>query len=169
MQLNRCILTGVRPRDWPSAQVLLRIALAQGGDDEHTGCLIAYYWALDTGDIPGAGAFLDRALATLPRPAKPNPELALEAAYFEARYRANFAAARMWMNRSQGSRFDRVLRPRAETAILLGEGRYEEALVYAALGLAAWEQLACLEPSGLRMEEESLSEMTTQARAGLLL
>src|SRR5262249_51426465 len=138
-QLTSYLLTGVRPREWPSDLVLRRIALAEKPADEHPACVIAYYWALDTSDIVSAGAFLDRTLATLKRPSKPHAALALEAAYFEARYRSNLTAARTWLREGKGTQFEPVLRPRAEMAILLGEGRYEEALLRAEEGLAACE------------------------------
>jgi hypothetical protein len=163
-QLSSYLLTGVRPRDWPSDLVLHRIALAEKPSDEHFACMIAYYWALDTGDIPGAGAYLDRTVATLPRPSKPLTVLALEAAYFEARHRSNLAAARTWLRYGKGTHFEPVLRPRAEMAILLGEGRYEEALVRAAQGLAACQLQAPKTMWGLKTEEENLRAMAAEAQ-----
>lgn len=164
-QMARYILGGARPREWPGALVLRQVALAETPQQVHGASIVAYSWALDTGDSAGAGMFLDRALATIPTPSKPHPALALEAAYFAARYRSNLPLARAWLAYGKGTQFEPVMRPRAEMAMLLVEGRCEEALMRATQGLAACELLAPKTMSGLQTEAEDLRAMAAEAHA----
>lgn len=164
LQLARPLFAGIRPHDWPHDLVLRALALAKSRAEVHASAATAYAWALDRGDIARASAYLDQLLATCPKPAQPPAVLALEAAYFEARYRGHPDLARAWLLAGSGGEFGSVMRLRAEAALYLVEGRYGEALMRAADGLAAWEERAPRTISGLRTEEEDLRKMAAEAR-----
>ncbi len=72
-------------------------------------------------------------LNVLPPVARPG--FALEAAYFEALYQHNAAAARIWLQQAKGGMVDSCTRLRVEAAVLLAEGKREEAIAKAQEGL----------------------------------
>jgi Peptidase family M50 len=132
-------LAGERPRDWDVS--LLRPRLHQPPERSAPSlsmALMAYYWLLDRHDAAGAGALLDEILGEVPT-ALPmmRVRLILEAAYFEARHRHNASAARTWLSSAKGTTADRHMRLRAESAVLLAEGRCQEAWKQAQAGLFA--------------------------------
>jgi tetratricopeptide (TPR) repeat protein len=120
---------GRRPRDWDQAWVESLTAGEQRIPYLVSGYLHAYAHALDRGDIERAGNYLDRAGAYADRvPAKQLGSVFSESAYFEARHRNNATKAREYLSRAAGlSRPDPYAIPRCQAAVLLVEGRYDEA------------------------------------------
>lgn len=175
LQLAGYTAFAVRPREWPTQLVLRRVALAETQLDQHLAAFIAYYWALDSGYIERAGKFLDQFQITAPAGARQASSiLALESAYFEARHRANEVSAREWLRRGSKrkdgleSRVAPILRPRAQAALLLLEGRYQEAAARANEGLDAMGQRlladATLPEQWMQEEEEQLRQMLAEAQ-----
>lgn len=156
----------IRPRQWPVNLAARAVVLTGKTVYEHLAYVYAYFWALDNG-VASAGLLLDQALATCATPAAPPPALALEAAYFEARYRSNIAAAhaRLAQGKGKGSEWEQMLVARAEAAILLAEGHFRQAEARADAGLAT---LLAGRVSGsnapLPMEAEHLRELITEAQ-----
>jgi hypothetical protein len=113
-----------------------------GSAEDAAAAALAYSWALDRGDVDGAGAFLDRALAAQDQlPAASRPALFLEAAYFTARHREDAAGARAFLAQAKGSALiEPYTRRRSEAAVLLAEGDQEGARQRATEGLAALER-----------------------------
>lgn len=169
LQLYGCAVFAVRPREWPGELVLSRLALAETPRDRHLAFFCAYYWALDSGAFPRAGEYLDQALVTCPTSPIPSI-LALEAAYFEARYRGNSAGARDWLRRGgeRRGRAEPILRPRAQAAILLLEGQYQVAEARVNQGLDALGQRLLaddtLPEQWMQEEEEQLRQMLAEAQ-----
>jgi hypothetical protein len=161
-------LRGTRTLEWSADLIARAVVLATYTPYEHLICLYAYGWALATGNL-SAGLLLDRALATCPTPAAP-PALAFEAAFFEARQRANTAKARAWLEqgRGKGSEFEDILGARAEAAILLAEGQFQQAQTQANAGLEAHKaRRAGKSLTWLREEAEQLYQLAVEAQARL--
>src|SRR5260221_786299 len=87
------------------------------------------------------------------------PTLALEAAYCRARQDGNPALARAWLVWGNGSPYDAYMRPRAEAAILLAEGRAAEAHTRAARGLDALLRRRPALLADMFLEEDNLREL----------
>ena len=160
------LLRGGRARDWPIelvAQALPRVP--DGSAQDARASIMAYTYALDAGDIPLARVFLNRFLSPAHTLRENLPVLALEAAYFIARHYGDPATARTWMALGAGARLDAIMRPRAEAAILLAEGRSAEAYERATQGLT---HLLAIRPSSnmaMRLEEDNLRAMQAEAAA----
>lgn len=157
---------GVRPRDWPAGLAERLMALLEQFPTDSSLLVYAYYLALEQRQVQQAGAFLDRALLTFAGAPKVEATLALETAFFEARYRGNSQAARAWLAQAtpRASQFEGVMRPRAEAAIYLLEGRAAEAQRSISASLAALARVKETSLHELQMEEESLQEMLTEAQ-----
>jgi hypothetical protein len=157
---------GVRPRAWPAGLAEQLMTLLKQFPTDRSLLVYAYYLALENRQIQAAGTFLDRAVLTLEGATTVEATLALETAYFEARYRGNLAAARAWLGQATpgASRFEDLMRPRAEAAISLLEGRAVEALSIIGAGLAALARIKETSLHDLEMEEEDLQGMLTEAR-----
>lgn len=156
----------IRPRQWPENLAARAVMLTGRTAYEHLACVYAYYWALDNG-VASAGILLDQALATCATPAAPPPALALEAAYFEARYRSNITAAhaRLAQGKGRGSEWEQMLLARAESAILLAEGHSLQAEARADAGLRdLLASRAGDSDAPLPMEAEHLRELVTEAQ-----
>ena len=156
--LNAMLLAGKLPREWNIALLQKATAMPDGTLDDVMGCSFAYYHALDTGDIVGAKQFLERQLAQLNElPSIVRPNFALEAAYFEARYHNNPVAAHRWLEQAKGGIIDRCTRARVEAAVLLAEGKKDEARTRIREGLSSVKDAMYL-GSG-RIEEMWLREL----------
>ncbi len=82
------------PREWPRELLDTAVALRDATTDECVANLLAYYHALDTGDVELAARRMDRTVATLEAvPPGVAPSIRLEAAFFAA-YRRDAAGAR---------------------------------------------------------------------------
>lgn len=116
-------LSGKRPRDWSPA--VLAQALAGQSDPTTRGAahMMAYYVALDQGDVAVAAEHLAQTLALEKQLAKGFVEATyLEAAYFAAAHQRDAAAARRYLTQGVGSLAEPHSRLRAEAAVLLAEG-----------------------------------------------
>jgi Zn-dependent protease len=131
------VAQGLLPREWNADLLQSAQSLPDGTPEDVGGCSYAYYHALDSDDIAGARMLLERMLvARMDVPASLRRWLALEAAYFEARYHHNAAASRAWFGETKGIAGDSCAKLRAEAAVLLAEGKTEKARLCIQKGLA---------------------------------
>jgi hypothetical protein len=162
--LRGYLFRDVRARDWPVDLIARALPpLPDGSALDVYASLMAYAQALDAGDIATARVFLNRFLAPAYTLREGLPVIALEGAYFIARYWGDPLTARAWLALGRGAAHEAFLRPRAEAAILLAEGRSAEAYERATQGLA---HLLTLRPSlsnSMREEEDSLRAMQAAA------
>ncbi len=156
---------GVRPRDYPERVVRRALALAESSRDGYVAHSYAYSWELDRGEFEAGGEHLDQALALGTTLSLALPALSQEAAHFIARYRQDPATARTWLERGAQSQNVAFLCPRAEAAIALAEGRHDDAIAAADLGLTALLAARRTLPVESRTDEESLREMAAVARS----
>jgi hypothetical protein len=159
-------LCGVRPRAWPDGLAeRLMAALARFPEDRSL-LVYAYYLTLERGQISEAGTFLDRAILTDGGAPTVEATLALEVAYFAARYRGSPTASRAWLAQSTpgASQFETLMRPRAQAAIFLLEDRVAEAERAISAGLAALARIKATSLHELQMEEEDLRELLREAK-----
>jgi hypothetical protein len=114
-------------------------ALSDGTIDDIGAALLAYTWALARGEQQQAGRYLDHALAFEGTFASPlRPSLLAEGAYFLARHRGEAEAARAYLEQVGAATIvEPHDRKRAEAAVLLAEGKPEEARAAVEAGLAA--------------------------------
>jgi hypothetical protein len=161
--LTAAITEGTRPREWPVEWVRAATSIADGTAEEATGCLLAYYHAIDRGDADEAGAVLERSQRIAAEIPLMTGGVAAEAAFFQARYRRDAEAARTLLAQVGHSPLEHDTRLRAEAALLLLEGRAADAAERAreaitALG-DAWSATAGI----CRMERESLELIVSEA------
>lgn len=89
--------SGKRPHEW-DAELVRRAARSTGNPSEDLGGLgLHYNWLIATNQIEKAGQVLDSLLG-LDVPSKAKQIWALEAAWFQARCRADLPAARNWLS-----------------------------------------------------------------------
>jgi hypothetical protein len=162
--LRASLLDGIRPRDWNPALVERLLALRTGSSGDVTANLYGHYYSLDVGRLDQAGQLLDLAVTQREgTPAAQQPAVLVESAFFEARYRHNAVAARRRLE--QVPRDSRELHTylRAESALLLAEGRAAEAAAAAEAGLAALPQSK--DPGGALAEGELLAGILRDSRS----
>ena len=127
---------GARPREWDNSLIEQILAGKDGSENDVTANLYGYYHALDCGRIDEAEKRLDEAVALRQLwVADLQPNILLEAAYFRAFYRHDAGQARIALDLAKGGIVEEQTRLRAEAAVLLAEGRYEEAATKAQAGL----------------------------------
>jgi hypothetical protein len=120
--------TSKRPRDWGDG-LISTVSHNDSAGARLSIQMLAYARALDSGKFADAGACLDRAAIF----ADQLPSLSLaswyfESAYFEARHRNNAAKARDYLEGAHNlSRVDEYAIPRCRAAVLIAEGKYDEA------------------------------------------
>jgi hypothetical protein len=136
LKLENALAQGLLPREWNDDVLQAALSLPDGTPEDVAGCSYAYYKLLDTNNITEAKRLLERMLvARMDVSTSLRHWLALEAAYFEARYHQNAGAARAWFERTKGIASDRCSKLRAEAAVLLAEGKKEKARVCIQKGL----------------------------------
>ncbi len=121
-------LAGQRPRDWDASLLQQATKLQDNSLDDIAAAMLAYYHELDMGDPIAACQYLERmqfAYSTVPSLVRPT--IALESAFFEAYYLHNVEAAHAWFTQGKGGFIAPTTRKRVEAAILLAEGKVEEA------------------------------------------
>ncbi|MCA9875772.1 MAG: tetratricopeptide repeat protein [Anaerolineales bacterium] len=93
-------IRGSRPRELDPAQLAVLTHLPPDAEEAQFGYYLAYLHALDMGDVPAAGRWLDLALRPFAtQPDKPlTPAYVLAAAAFEARHGAGTAVGQEWLN-----------------------------------------------------------------------
>lgn len=122
--------SGIRPRDWDPGLVSRAVSVPDGSLLDAVAEQLAYTSALDRGDLPLARDRLVRSLSLADRlPPSVRPAIELEAATFEAAIRADAPASRRWLDRAgnPGGLVPRHLRPVAEAALAVAEGRFDDA------------------------------------------
>lgn len=119
----------VRPRDWHPGQVQAMLWHLDESYDGLGALMMAYQWSLDRGKISEARRWLEQALSKRelwPRPFR--APILLEASYFHALYGGQFDHLRRWLEEARGGvMIEPYTRLRAEAAVLLAEGHYNEA------------------------------------------
>jgi hypothetical protein len=129
------------------------------------GCLLAYAHALDRGETDRAGSLLARAFAARHLlPAGGQAAMALQSAFFTARFRGNAALASRLLDtglaRPQRARALDVERARA--ALHLAAGRRAEAAAACDRALAALDS-AWQRPAGLVTQDRELLEVMRES------
>lgn len=123
-QFNAYLLQGIRPKDIDPDLKTRLLALPENSMDHISGLIMAYYMALDQGQIQQAGDYLDQALKiNAYYPELFRASLLLEGAYYEAHIRQHPDAANQWLDQIQ----EKILIApstllRTEAAIHLAEG-----------------------------------------------
>lgn len=138
-RFNTCLKMGIRPRDIDETIVDRVLAIPERSADHVAGLFLAYQVALERGETGQAGTYLDRALEM--HSAYPEAfcgSLLLEGTYFEAHFRQRSDIARQWWEKITDKA---LIAPyallRAEAALLLAEGRKDEALDRVERGLVS--------------------------------
>ncbi|MDQ3929346.1 MAG: hypothetical protein M3328_09385, partial [Chloroflexota bacterium] len=154
--------SGKRPREWDAECIRQATALPDGSFDDQGGNHLAFYWALDRGDVEGAGAYLDRLLAISDgRFMAMQPVISADAAFYHAYYRNDPATARGYLERigdMLSNRF-RYMQMRAEASVLLSEGKVDEARARAREGLASMEAEHAYDPGSAQQEREWFGQL----------
>jgi membrane-associated protease RseP (regulator of RpoE activity) len=159
-----------RPRDWDERWARLAASGPRQPADaaQVAGCLLAYAHALDRGETDRAAALLTRAFAARHLlPAGGQAALALQAAFFTARFRGNPTLAKRLLQTGL-ERPDRARAldvDRARAAVLLASGQPAEAAAAAERALAGLDA-AWRPPAGLlTLDRELLEAMRERARS----
>lgn len=153
-------LAGQRPRDWDASLLQQATKLQDNSLDDITATMLAYYHELDMGNSIAAQHYLERMQAAYSTvPSLVRPTIALESAFFEAYYQHNAESASAWFAQGKGGIIDRTTRKRGEAAILLAEGKIQEARAQIDEGLAAVKDM--MYAGTQSMEEALLREMLT--------
>lgn len=129
---------GERPRAWDPAWIEAATAESDGSAAEAGACMLAYLWALDRGDTPAAGDFLERARGAAGRRwwrFRMRRHVNAEAAFFAAYAEGDVETGRHLFTRTNARRAPRHVRRRARAAVLLGERDLARAGVEARAGL----------------------------------
>lgn len=115
-----------QPRDWDPVLLKRALMLPDQSYEDALASMFGYYVALDRDDILAAGDLLQRALAAAGRVSpRWRASFALEAAFFYAHHQKDATTARRWMKLEETRFKGTTLLARAETALLLAEGRPE--------------------------------------------
>lgn len=159
---------GCRPREFDPAW--LKQLLQMTGDIALTrvASFWAYVHALDCGEVEQATDYLDRCLATIYQNSNkpPWPGCFIEAAYLEAQHGQRPEIARAWLELTQQHLPGHVSLEtgqallRAEAAVLLAEGRPEEAVDAVQRSLALLEQFTDI--GNARTEEAWLTALASR-------
>jgi hypothetical protein len=128
---------GLRPRDWP-ADFIQRISIPTDGSPDEIGALVAvYYHALDRGDTTWAGHVLARLIELSSIHATRYRDIVYaEAAFYQAFVHRDAAGACAYIEQFQWQRGSERRQCRVEAALLLAEGKREEAWERARQGTA---------------------------------
>ena len=129
--LSACLIAGARPRDLDPGIVTQALSVEDGSYDAVQGRHMAYLTALDRGDVQAAGEHIRYMVDHIAvAPAAYGSVIDVEAAYFEAAYGIDAAAARGRLagaGKSVLLDLDPSARPRAKGAVLLAEDDKEGA------------------------------------------
>jgi hypothetical protein len=154
---------GVRPQNWDRALVEQATAHVRPFDGQTAARRFAYFNALDLGDVERAERELYLAFRCVEAVHKGSfqamlrPVLQAEAAFFEARYRANPDKAENWLLKSNSGYVPKRTWLRAHAALLRANGDNSLAQKTAREGLAVAMRF---QPTGIAiLEDEWLSEM----------
>jgi hypothetical protein len=179
LEIQAASLRGVRPRDWPITTLAQAFADGEQKDDGWAQAgLLMYYHALDSDDATTAGSILEQVLGGY-EDYSPGMRhsLALEAAFYQARYCQDPSQGRDWLQRGREGLFGPHNRLRAEAAVLLAEGQPALAAQKAREGLesaaeffdrglaeaeAEWMQAILFQAEQVSMESGIVRAATTE-------
>ncbi|QDV36129.1 hypothetical protein [Tautonia plasticadhaerens] len=157
--------SGIRPRDWDPGLVSRAVSVPDGSLLDAVAEQLAYSWALDRGDLTLARDHLARSLSLADRlPPSVRPAIELEAAAFEAAIRADAAACRRWLDRAgvPGGLVPRHLRPTAEAALAVAEGRFEDAPTHIEAARDALSRTS--DPGSIPVARDRLDDLSRRCR-----
>ncbi|HEX8219007.1 MAG TPA: M50 family metallopeptidase [Chloroflexia bacterium] len=129
---------GQRPRDWDRAWVEGILQPADGTLDEVLANHVAFYWAMDVGQLQWADTYMSRTINLIDSvPPQLQPALYADAAFFRAYCFKDVAWARYFLGKvgTDTVRRFRHMHLRARSAVLAVEGKAEEAREVAREGL----------------------------------
>ncbi|MEM7114166.1 MAG: M50 family metallopeptidase [Chloroflexota bacterium] len=154
--LNSADTQGVRPRDWDEKLVQGALVAQDGSQESLVGLLMAYRWARDSELFVQAATHLEAGLPDRPGLFQGvRVQLALEKAYLTAAYHQNAEEVRPWLIPLGRRSKNHPLSCRAETAVLLAEGKTQAAHQRAQDGLKA---LAAQPQTGSNLAEKAWLE-----------
>jgi hypothetical protein len=158
---------GARPRELDPELILRVTSVSDESLDALSAVRFHYNWALDSGRTAEAAEVLCRIVENRQKWPEPlRPVWLCEAAWFEAAFRKDVAAAQKWRDHPENrkTRLSAGARWKAEAAIAALEGRFEEA------DSAAREALKELDRSPdlgvVKAIRESLARITTRLQGG---
>ncbi len=139
LEIQAASLQGVRPREWPITRLVQAVASSEQRDDDWAQAgLLAYYHALDSGETATAGRLLGQILDNFEGYSPGiRHDLALEAAYYQARVCQDPVRGQAWLKRGREGLFGPHTRLRAEAAIRMAERQAAPAAQKAREGLKA--------------------------------
>ncbi len=153
---------GIRPRDWRVDHLDYLINAPDLPGRRLQSFLLHYFYSLDSGKVDQAGRSLDQALMISKGEKLQNASLYWEAAYYTARYRHQPELARRWMKIAQPGFLDEEhTQCRADAAILIEEGFYQQSLALIEKGLKTIDQ--SIEPGIALAEREWMEELKAYA------
>jgi hypothetical protein len=129
---------GQRPREWDPAWVEGILRPSDGSLEEVLANHVAFYWAMDVGQIERADRYLARSINLIEAVPPPlHPALYADAAFFRAYCFKDLAWARYFLEKAGTETIGRFrhMQLRATSAVLVAEGRVEEAREVARDGL----------------------------------
>jgi hypothetical protein len=128
---------GKRPREWDPGWIRRITALDDHTLDEAAACHVAYYWAVDTGNLDEAEEYLQKLAAEAgAMPEALRPLFLADAAFFDAYYRHDATTARRMLDEGGEIRGkQRHMWLRAVAATLAAEGKPDESYRLAREGL----------------------------------
>jgi hypothetical protein len=160
------LANGTRPRDLPTELVVQLLDLREGSMEDAFKNYLGYRCKLDAKQIEEAGKLLD--LAGQQRTylsSNFRQTVVLESAFFAARFRGNVNDAHNWMRLAARTKDINSLYLRAEAAVALADGKYQEALAKAG---AAMELLhLAADRGGAMAESEWLNEIAVAGARGM--
>ncbi len=160
--LSGAAQSGVRPRDWHEDYLDDLMDPSMPLNHRMHALLLSYLSEMDKGFIEQAGRSLDQALLLSRGEKLPSASLYWEAAYYNARFRNQPILARQWLSRAQKGFLDEEqTRARAEAAILIAEGQFEQAMIWIDKGLSVLDW--SLEPGTAKAEQEWLISLRNLA------
>jgi len=164
LALNAAMLGGVRPGQLDAALIGRALALRDRSIFDLNAHLAAYAHAADRGEFSRAQACLDYVLAAEAQLMPMIRDSArAEYAWLLAMQTGDAAAARAWFETVGKLDFEPATRLRAEAAVLLAEGRPNEAAALACAGRQALEQRS-MSPTRSLFAEEALEEILRRAQ-----
>lgn len=163
LMLTTAGLAGIRPADYDPALVAQALAVGDGSLFDLYGHMVAYYYAADREEWAEAQRHLDMVLGGEDRLVPfIRDTVRCEYAWLLAGQARDGVTARVWLESAGKLEFDPATRLRAEAAVLLAEGRPDEAVVKAREGLDAIEHRS-MSPVKNPFAVEGLEQILQQA------
>lgn len=161
ISLQRLSMGGQPPMYWNAELLHQATALNDASMDNLTGCWLSYYAAIDRGDEAWAGQLVERLkLGHARATALVKAPLALDIAYFVARYQHDAIEAENWYAQSKKAVVAHSTLLRTEAALALSQGELEEARAKAEEGLQKLTKVT--EASTRGFEERRLNDLLQQ-------